>query len=105
MRQYIFLALSLFGFAAVGQDKLAVIDIDEINNSVALKSQENDFEGVLEELKKINKNDTTYASSLIRRSYYLMTLDRHEEAITALDEGLSMDIGDIKTSFYQNKGF
>lgn len=104
MRQYIFLALSLFGFAAVGQDKLDIIDVDDINNSIALKSQERDYEGALEILRKINKNDTIYPSSLIRKSYYLMALERHDDAIAALDEGLTMDIGDLKSSLYQNKG-
>ncbi len=104
MRKYILLAVSLFSFIAVGQDKLDIIDVDDINNSIALKSQERDYEGALEILRKINKNDTIYPSSLIRKSYYLMALERHDDAIAALDEGLAMDIGDLKSSFYQNKG-
>ncbi len=104
MKKYILLALGLFSFAAIGQEKLDIIDLDEINNSIALKSQEEDYEGALEILEKINKNDTTYASSLIRKSYYLMTLERYEDAVATIDEGLAMNIGDLKSSFYQNKG-
>jgi len=104
MKNYILLALGLFGFAAIGQEKLAIIDLDEINNSIELKTQEEDYEGVLEVLEKINKNDTAYASSLIRKSYYLMALERYEEAVATIDKGLTMKIGDLKSSFYQNKG-
>ncbi len=105
MKKYILLAIGLFSFAAIGQEKLDIIDIDEINTSIALKSQEEDYEGALEVLEKINKNDTTYASSLVRKSYYLMALERYEDAVAALDEGLAMkDLGDLKSSFYQNKG-
>ncbi|CAM3313458.1 tetratricopeptide repeat protein [Aequorivita lipolytica] len=103
MKKYILLALGLFSFAAIGQEKLDITDLDEINNSIALKSQEEDYDGVLEVLEKINKNDTTYASSLIRKSYYLMALERYEDANATIDEGLAMKVGDLKSSFYQNK--
>ncbi|QAA81471.1 hypothetical protein EI546_06900 [Aequorivita sp. H23M31] len=104
MTKYILLAIWLFSFAASAQEKLEIIDLDEINNSISLKSQQGDYEGVLELLNKINKNDTTYAASLIRKSYHLLALKRHDNVIAVLDEGISMDIGDIKSSFYQNKG-
>lgn len=104
MKKYILLAIGLLSFAAIGQEKLDIIDLDEINNSIALKSQEKDYEGALEILDKINKNDTAYGGALIRKSYYLMALEQYEAARATLDEGLAMDIGDIKSSFYQNKG-
>ncbi|SRX73407.1 toxin-antitoxin system YwqK family antitoxin [Aequorivita antarctica] len=104
MKKHILLTIWLFSFVAIGQEKLEIIDLDEINNSIASKSQEKDYEGVLDVLGKINKNDSTYASSLIRKSYYLMALDRYEDAVATLDEGLAMGVGDLKSSFYQNKG-
>lgn len=103
MKKYILFALGLLGFAAIGQEKLEIIDLDEINTSIELKAQEEDYEGILEELNKVNKNDTAYPYSLIRRSYYLMTLERNEEALEVLDKGFSLDLGDVKSSFYQNK--
>ncbi len=104
MKKYILFAIGLFSLTAVGQEKLEIIDLNEINNSISLKSQENDYEGVLEILEKVNKNDTSYPNSLLRKSYYLMALERYDEAISTIDEGLSMKIGDLKSSFYQNKG-
>jgi len=103
MKKYILLALGLLGFAAIGQDKLEIIDLDEINQSIELKAQEEDYEGILEELEKINKNDTAYPYSLIRSSYYLMVLERNEDALEVLNKGFDLDIGDVKSSFYQNK--
>lgn len=104
MKKYILLAIGFCGFAAIGQEKLDIVDLHEINNSISLKSQEKDYEGVLEILEKVNKNDTSYANSLLRKSYYLMALERYEDAISTIDEGLTMNIGDLKSSFYQNKG-
>lgn len=104
MKKYIPILISLFSIAAIGQEKLEIIDLNEMNNTITLKSQEKDYEGVLEMLNKVNKNDTAYASSLVRKSYYLMLLERYEDAISIINEGLALDAGDIKSSFYQNKG-
>ncbi len=104
MKKYILIAIGLFSCSAIGQEKLDIVDLAEINNSITLKSQEKDYEGVLEILNKINKNDTAYANSLIKKSYYLMALERYDDAITAIDEGLEMNSGDLRSSFYQNKG-
>lgn len=104
MRKYFLLALGLLSFAAIGQDRLEVVDIDEINNSIALKAEAQEFQGVLDVLRKVNKNDSTYASLLVRKSYYLMALDRFEEARETLDEGLALNAGDLNSTFYQNKG-
>lgn len=104
MKKIIILTVALLSLAAVGQEKLEIIDLDIISENIALKAKAKDFKGILEELEKVNKNDTAYANSLITKSYYLLALERYEEAAATIDEGLKMEIGDLKSSFYQNKG-
>lgn len=104
MKKIIVLALGLISLATVGQEKLEIIDLENIRQNIELKAQSEDFKGILEELAKVNKNDTAYANSLITKSFYLLALERYEEAGATIDEGLSMKTGDLKSSFYQNKG-
>ena len=101
------LLLSAFFILSVNlkaQEKLVLVDLDSINAKVSQLSAENDYEGILTELDKINVNDTAYVASLIRKSYYLMALERYDDAIDSLDKGLNLSESDIRSSLYQNKG-
>ncbi|MEM6540911.1 MAG: tetratricopeptide repeat protein, partial [Bacteroidota bacterium] len=47
--------------------------------------------------------DSTYCSTLVSKSYYLLRLSRYDEAIAVADEGLALACHDIHNSFYINK--
>jgi len=94
----------LISFKSLAQDKIPFIDYDEIISEASEAKQENDNEKVIEILNKVNKNDSTYCSILITKSYYLINSEKYEEAINVADEGLSLNCYDSNLSFYINKG-
>lgn len=97
----LFLFFCLLSFA---QEKLPYIDFQEISKLVTETSQNGDFEKTLEILDKVNINDSAYCSVMLSKSYYLMTLKKYDQAVDLIDEGIEKNCGDLKVSFYVNKG-
>ncbi len=104
MKNQLLFVLLLIHAVIFSQDKLPFIDIDQTVIEVAEASDEKNYEKAIELLDKINKNDSTYASVLVSKSYYQMILKQYDSMLATIDEGLKLDCGDVKASFYQNKG-
>ncbi|UKM65408.1 tetratricopeptide repeat protein [Flavobacteriaceae bacterium GSB9] len=96
---YLITSLSIFS-----QEKIPFIDYDTVYSQASKAIQENDYEKTIDILDQINKNDSTYASVLISKSYYLLNSEKYEEAIKVTDEGLRLNNYDTNLSFYINKG-
>ena len=104
MKKLLTLALLLFSFSIFSQEKIPLIDYDEIAKEASKHSESNDYNSVLDVLDKINKNDSTYSSILVSKSYYLLNAEKYQEAINVTNEGLALDDLNDKASFYINKG-
>lgn len=105
MKKLSIFAIALFtSFSILAQEKAPYIDYDEIIEEASKAIDENDYEKTIEALNKINKNDSTYCSILITKSYYLIELEQFKEAINTTDEGLNLDCYDSHLSLYINKG-
>ena len=96
--------LLLFYFTVLSQEKIPLIDFDSISKSALKYSNSNDYENVVNELNKINKNDSSYCTVLISKSYYLLNSKKYNEAIEATNEGLAQNCYNSNLSFYINKG-
>ena len=104
MKNNLTIPLLLFSLIIFGQQKLPFIDVEEISNLAAESSQNGDIEKTLEILSRVNKNDSTFCSVMVSKSYYLMALKKYDEAIEMIDEGLTRNCGDSNAFFYVNKG-
>lgn len=96
----IFLLMN-YGFS---QEKIPFIDYEKLIEEASLNGREGKNEKVLEILNQVNKNDSTYCSVLITKSYYLLNLKRFEEAIEVVEEGFGRDCPDSNLSYFMNKG-
>ena len=104
MKKKFALPFLFFCYINFAQEKLPYIDFEEISQQVSVSSQSGDIEKTLDILNKINKNDSTYCSIMVSKSYYLMALKKYDEAIQMADKGLKKKCGDLHQSFYVNKG-
>lgn len=105
MKKHLTVALYLFvSLHILAQDKISFIDYDQISVEALEAIQANDYEKTIQILDKISKNDSTYCSVLISKSYYLINSKKYEESIKVADEGLSLNCYDSNLSFYINKG-
>nr|WP_299387586.1 hypothetical protein [Allomuricauda sp.] len=94
----------LIGFHSSAQEKIPFIDYDSVYEKVNENSEKGDYDKAYELLGQISKNDSTYCSVLVSKSYYLMAQEKYEEAIVQTDEGLnSTNCADLHSSFYINK--
>lgn len=91
----------LFCNTILSQEKIPFIDYDDVYTEA---SKTEDYNEIIKLLNKINKNDSTYCSVLISKSYYLLNSEKYDEAIKVTDEGLSSDCGNSKLSLYINNG-
>lgn len=94
----------LVTFSVFAQEKIPFIDFNDIATEVSEHSKSGDYEKTLEVLNKINKNDSTYSSILVTKSYYLINSEKYQEAINTSNEGLELEDYSNKQSFYVNKG-
>lgn len=85
------------------QEKIPFIDYASVYEKVIETSENGDYEKTIEHLNQISKNDSTYCSVLVSKSYYLMSLKRYEDAIALTNEGLNTDCYDLHSSYYINK--
>ncbi|WP_282122765.1 tetratricopeptide repeat protein [Algibacter mikhailovii] len=103
-RPLIIVLYFLAPFIVSAQDKIPFIDYEQVSKEVTEASEANDYKKTIQLLNKINKNDSTYCSVLISKSYYLINSEKYEESIEVADEGLSLNCYDSNLSFYINKG-
>lgn len=90
-------------FIGQTQEKLSYTSNQTLNDKVYELSQAEKFDSVLKELEKINPNDSIYDSKLVSKSFYLMKLNKHSEALKVLNEGLETGNIENRKSFYINK--
>ncbi len=100
--QIVFLFL-FFCLSNYAQEKLNFIDYDSVYEKATKSSGEGNFEKAIEHLDKISKNDSTYCSVLVSKSYFLVNLKKYDEAIALVDQGLESNCDDIHADFYVNK--
>ncbi|GAA3600135.1 hypothetical protein Q4Q39_11905 [Flavivirga amylovorans] len=100
-KSLIFALYFLVSFTILAQEKIPFIDYDDIYKQV---SEADDNEKIIEFLNQINKNDSTYCSVLVSKSYYLLNSEKYEKAIAVTDEGIGLNCYDSNLSFYINKG-
>jgi len=88
------------------QEKINFISYEELGNQIYEYKEEGDFEKALELINQIHPNDSIYCSSLTSKSYYLLNLDRVDEALEVTEEGIKMDCDkESKMYFYVNTGY
>lgn len=87
---------------SLGQEKLKFVDVDKILEEIALNAEQNDFDAVLASLNKIPKNDSTYCSSLITKSYYLLQGERYDEMDQVYQEAVDRNCKDELSSIRTN---
>jgi tetratricopeptide (TPR) repeat protein len=105
MRTKLLLTVALFSFSILfSQDKIEYIDFEEINENILEYSEQKDYASIIQQLDRINKNDSIYNSTLLTKSYCLIQLGKFEEVIKVADEGLSDEKSVIRNSFMVNKG-
>ena len=64
-----------------------------------------DYAETIKILERVSKNDSLYFNSLISKSYYLLQLEKYEEAIKFIDEVLKSQKEENLKSFYTNKAY
>ncbi|MEM9144222.1 MAG: tetratricopeptide repeat protein, partial [Bacteroidota bacterium] len=80
-----------------------MIDFQKITELATESSKKEEYGKTLEIFERINVNDSAYCSAMVSKAYYLMALEKYEEAIDVTDSGLASDCGDLHSSFYINK--
>lgn len=88
------------GFA---QEKIPLIDYNSVMEEASTMYQKGDLEGVVETLSRINKNDSTYSTVLVKKSYYQLQLGKYDEAIALCNEGLASNTQKNRNGFFINK--
>jgi antitoxin component YwqK of YwqJK toxin-antitoxin module/tetratricopeptide (TPR) repeat protein len=104
--KYILLVAALCSYLTVNsQEKISFVDYETVAKNTAEKASKEDYTGALEELNRINKNDSTYCSVLTSKSYYKIVLEKYDDAIALTDEGLALSCdSESMLFFYINKG-
>lgn len=100
----LFSAICLWTSHTYSQDKIEYIDTDIINQEIIEYAENENYEQIIQNIEKINKNDSLYNTFLVTKSYYLIRLEKYKEALKATDEGLSSKDLNNKHSFLLNKG-
>jgi antitoxin component YwqK of YwqJK toxin-antitoxin module len=98
------IALLLVANFSYSQEKIPFIDYTEIKEQITKSSSEGDYDKTLALIDKINKNDSIYYTLLTSKSYYLLQLEKHNEAIKVTNKGINDAHEDSKVFFYVNKG-
>ncbi|MFD2915089.1 toxin-antitoxin system YwqK family antitoxin [Psychroserpens luteus] len=105
MKYLLFIAFVCSCFTINAQDKVPFISYDDVVAITVDKASKEDYKGALEELNRINKNDSTYCSVLTSKSYYNILLEKYDDAIAVTNEGLALNCdSQSKLYFYINKG-
>lgn len=104
MKKLLICALSLFGNYGFSQEKVPFIDLEKISKEISVSDSEGDFDKSLQILDQINQNDSIYCGTLATKSYYLLRLNKFEEALEVVEEGMNRDCRASDLSFVMNKG-
>ena len=96
------LLLLLWTQLSLSQEKLKFVDVEKILEQVASSAEQNDFDAVLASIKKIPKNDSTYCTSLITKSYYLLQGERYDEMDQVYQEAVQRNCKDELSSIRTN---
>jgi antitoxin component YwqK of YwqJK toxin-antitoxin module/predicted negative regulator of RcsB-dependent stress response len=105
MKYLLFVAILCSCLTVNAQEKIPFVDYEEVSERAVDKAAKEDYKGALEELNRINKNDSTYGSILTSKSYYNILLEKYDDAIAATNEGLALNCdSESKLFFYINKG-
>nr|WP_321221556.1 tetratricopeptide repeat protein [uncultured Psychroserpens sp.] len=105
MKYLLFITILCSSFILNAQDKIPFIDYEDVAKVAIDKASKEDFKGALEELNRINKNDSTYCSILTSKSYYNILLELFDDAIAVTNEGIALNCdSESKLYFYINKG-
>lgn len=102
-KNLLLLTTVLLSFLSSAQEKIPFIDYTSIYEKVGEASEKGEYEKTIEHLNKISKNDSTYCSVMVTKSYYLMLLKKYDDAIAQANEGLNTECYDLHSSFYINK--
>ncbi|HET8736487.1 MAG TPA: tetratricopeptide repeat protein [Pricia sp.] len=95
--------LLLFSLFALAQEKIPFIDHESVYLDVSESAEKGDYARAIDHLERINKNDSTFCSVMVSKSYYLLALKRYDEALSVINEGLEASCEDVHSSFYINK--
>lgn len=87
----------------LAQEKLTLAEGQEVMKLAAEAGSKGNYEQSLEILERIHPKDSSYCSSLVPKSYYLLNAGRFEEAVEVTNQGISRDCGTLSLSFFINK--
>ena len=88
MRIKIFIGLFFYSFILSAQVSKP-IDSYEIFDNVAKLTKESKYEEIIQELDKIDRNDSNYVASLLEKSVYYIQLKKYDEASKVCLQGLN----------------
>lgn len=91
------------GYLLISQEKIEKLDVSAIIDNCNLLEEKGDFENALKELGNIPQNDSAYLSALTTKAYYLINLEKYEEAIQVCNEGIDSPFHPFKYYFLLNK--
>ncbi|MCH4824248.1 tetratricopeptide repeat protein [Gramella lutea] len=105
MKKILLLLLGSCAIPLYAQEEKSFQLYDEISEEAVVASEAGDFSKTVEILDKVNKNDSMHFTSLVSKSYYLLQLERFDEAIKLIDEVLESNKTQNLHSFYTNKAY
>lgn len=105
MKKILLLLLGICAISLYAQEEKSFQLYDEISEEAMGASEAGDFPKTVEILEKVSKNDSMYNTSLVSKSYYLLQMERFEEAIELIDEVLESEKTKHLHSFYTNKAY
>ena len=97
----ILIAMLLVSKLNYSQEKIPFVDYEQI---IKKFSKEESNEKKLALINQISKNDSAYYSLLRTKSYYLIELEKYEEALKTVNEGINNKNLYPKVDLYINKG-
>ena len=103
MKEYFCVVFLVMSTISVAQDKLERIDSEFLDGLITKEADEENYDKTLVLLNKIRKNDSSYCSALLSKTYYLIQLKKYDEVIEIADQGLTDNCGKTKRDFYINK--
>ncbi len=102
LKQVLFILSFLLSNIIFGQEKVELIDVNDITSKILAFEKDGEYQKALDELEKVPKNDSAYFSFLTSKSYYQVQLGNYEEAIKLSEEGLSSTDHDLYYYFILN---
>ncbi len=102
----LFFILVLAYVPLIAQEKIDFISTDSLKSQLRNYEQDGEFEKALDLINRVHPKDSMYCSSLTSKSYYLLNLDRFEEALSVTKNGIKTDCDkESKMFFYMNTGY